>query len=152
MSAADTVADLVGAMHAAVGAVSAAEGYWIRRRGSDPVWGTRQERLRDRGDHFLSVWTEAPEWKERPSGRIARRCRPRSALEAAGWRILPIPALYEAAELLGPRMGWCQKVGWVAIPPEGSGLKARCFTGPGHAQAWASEQLLASNALSSGEA
>lgn len=137
---ADIIADLVGAMRAAVTAVLVEEAHRTRSCGGPVMRGfDRAERRMLVGEYFLDGWSTPPLRRERPSGRIAHRCRPLSELEAAGWRILPVPMLYETAELLGPRMGWYGPLTWIVIPPEGGELRARTFKGPGKAQIWASE-------------
>lgn len=90
------------------------------------------------GDAFLTNWSVPPEPQEKPGGRIARSVAPLSDLRALGWRIVPLPSLRENHELLAPRMEWW-RAEWLAIPPEGSDLRARRFRGPGLAQRWATD-------------
>lgn len=133
MSAA-VIADLVGAMHAAVTAVDAdnARHPWLADR-------KHPDQFVFAGECMLSGWSEIPQRAERPAGRYATMCRPLSELRAVGWQILPIPVLREWAELLGPRMSWVGNLEWLVIPPESRGLKARRFKGPALAQVWATE-------------
>lgn len=128
------IADLVGAMRAACAAIDADNSRfpWLAERRHLDQWAYVGERM-------LSSWSEQMERPEKPKNRTAVRCLPMSELRVAGWSIVQIPVLKEFAELLGPRLAFFHENEWLAVPPEGSGIVARKFSGPAKAQIWATE-------------
>ena len=130
---APVVADLAGGMRAIVAAVVAEEA-GARRRWPwiEAGDGARREIV---GEWMLSAGAEPPPRRELPPGRMARQCLPLAVLEAAGWRLVPVPGLVHRSDFLGARMRWVDGE-WLAIPPEASPLVARRFSGRAAAPAW----------------
>ncbi|MCK8786755.1 hypothetical protein M0638_20495 [Roseomonas sp. NAR14] len=87
---------------------------------------------------------------QRTGGRAGARMMRLDDLNAAGWRILPVPYYRELVVGCGPQ--FLSNPDWLVVPPDSSPEVARKFKGRGEAQAWATERCRAERQATGGAA